>query len=119
MVPVADAVRVVHQPYGHAGRAVGVPDTNRVPMVNGMDVTPEECREVGKGLADVVNQRLEADPDLCPLNERGALVEAALALGVYREPTVRGAVANHAFLSGPEAPAAPAENARVSPRRRR
>jgi hypothetical protein len=116
---MSDAVRVVHQPYGHAGRTVGAPDTSRVLMVNGMDVTPEECRAVGSGLADLVNQRLERDPDLCPLNERGALVEAALALGVYDEPTVRGAVARHAFLTGPEAPAPTGENARVSPRRRR
>lgn len=116
---MADAVRVVYQPYGHAGRTVGVPDTSRVPMVNGMDVTPEECRSVGTGLADVVNQRLDDDPHLDPVNERGALVEVALALGVYREPTVRGAVARHAFLTGPEAPAPVDGNARVSPRRRR
>jgi hypothetical protein len=87
-----------------------------------MDVTPDELREVGKGLADVVNNRLERTPDdgttLCPVNERGALVEVLLALGVGVEPTVQGEVARRAYLDGPEAPE-PVFTTAVNPPRRR
>lgn len=70
--------------------------------VRGMDVTPAELRSVGVGLADVTFRVIEATgrptSDAARV-ERGALVEALLALGVGVEPTVRGAVANHAYLT--------------------
>lgn len=90
--------------------------------IRGMDTTQQELREVGKGLADVVVQRLDrsrpVNQDVDPLDERGALVEALLALGVGEEPTVRGAIARHAYLNGPNAPQ-PVSDPNLPPPRRR
>lgn len=84
-----------------------------------MDTTLQELREVGKGLADVVVQRLHPSLSQAAVDEeRGALVEALLALGVGEEPTVRGAVARHAYLTGQNAPQ-PVTDPNLPPPRRR
>lgn len=69
--------------------------------IRGMDVTTPELRAAGTALAAVA---LRGHDRLTDLNDKGALTEALLAIGAGTEPTVRGAVARHVFLTGPERP---------------
>lgn len=73
--------------------------------IRGMDATPAELRAAGCALTDAVARRLHPPLSHAHMDhEKGALLEALLALGVGEEPTVMGAVYREAYLTGPTPP---------------